>query len=150
MSAKNKNEDKMNSDCNTAIKQNGKLCPCRLGLGHLGQHEYKEPTKKQTEHDISTEECVIGLAICSGIITLFGFSVIGRWFANDYWNLLGWGIVILTTFAFFGWVSCLGSLISNLYWQRKPDEIWIRNKNQQHYDDVWIKLENKDGVPKIN
>lgn len=141
----------MNADCNTGIKKNGKLCPCRLGLGHLGQHEYKERDNKD---DISTEGCLIGLVACTGIIALFIYSVTERWGEDPYFFFAGLGLVILTVFGFVGWLVFFGTLIRNLYWSRKPDEIWVRNKDATEYAKIygedWIKLEDKNGVPKVN
>jgi len=127
------------SECNTASKIKGKLCPCRLGLGHLGQHEYKEPNKKD---DMSNEGSLIGFAICTGILVLFYFTATEQWIQPAVWyNPIGWGLAILTTFGAVGWLVCLGTLISNFYWSRKQDEIWIKNKNPdpRFSNNEWIK-----------
>lgn len=131
--------------CNVALKVNDKICPCRLGLGHLGDHEFK---KTNSKNDLSNEECIIGFIICSGILALFYFAVTGKWFDSSiWWNPVAWGLIVLTMFGTIGWLVCVGSLIWNFYWSKKPNEIWIKDKTS-HFG--WKKtLEKTKGDERI-
>ena len=94
-------------DCNVALKVKGKMCPCRLALGHLGDHEYKKPDKKG---DISNEGAFVALVISTAIILLFYFAVTERWGQDPSFFLAGVGLAILTTFAGVAWLVSVGSL----------------------------------------
>jgi len=124
----------MNETCNTALKKDGKFCKCELGSNHLGEHEFKIP---KSESAISLVEGLVGLSVTSALVIALGYGVsVGV--LHDIGLLIGLGYSAILVFSGMGWLVSLHAVFYNLYWSRKPDEIWLRTKkvSYSHQDDA--------------